>query len=132
MGQIELEELFKRKKLQTIRLLEVAETTRRMSEAMGRRDDVSVRMLLGERELPIRQLQEIEEGINEYILTLPEDEAIRYTELLRGAAPATDEEKLLTDQVMQYLRALESTVEQDKQLSVRLGGKRSFYQKFKT
>lgn len=127
MAKITVEELCSRKKGQTIKLIEVADVTRRMAEAFEHRDEVSVQVLLGEREQPVQQLHEIEEGVNEYLLTLPEAEAIRMNELLRGAEAETAEEKPLAEQVAQYRRVLETTVALDKQLSVRMGGGKSFY-----
>ena len=131
MANFALEELCRRKKDQTVKLIEIADTTQRIAEAVERRDELSVQLLLGEREQPIRQLYELEEGIRAYLPTLPEAEAIRMNELLRGAEPRTDEEKPLAEHAAQYRRMLESVTALDKQVSLRLGGSRSFYKKFR-
>lgn len=132
MGKLELEELRKRKKDETIRLIAVADITRQMAEAVERRDEFAVQTLLGEREEPVEQLRETEEGIQQYILSLPEDTAIRLNALLGGAEAEAEEEKALADQVAQFRRILESLLTLDKELSVRIGGNRSFYKKFRT
>ena len=131
MAKIALEELCKRKKAQTVKLVEIADVTRQIAEAVERRDEVSVRLLLDEREQPIRQLYETEESIRAYLLTLPEAEARRVNELLHGAEPGTEEEKPLAEYAAQYRRMLESVTALDKQVSLRLGGSQSFYKKFR-
>jgi len=131
MDTVSLDELKGRKKLQTLKLIEIMDITRRMAEALDRRDEVSVGVLLGEREQPIRELQEIEEGIQDCMTRLSENDAIRCAALLRGEPAETEEEQPLAEQVGQYRRTLESAIAQDKQLSLRLGGKQSFYNKFR-
>ena len=131
MGKLELEELRRRKKDETIKLIEVGDVTRQIAEAVERGDSVAAQMLLGEREAPLLALRELEEGIRAYLPTLPEADAIRLNELLRGAEPATEEETPLAEQVTQFRRQLESVTAMDKQVSLRLGGKRSFYKKFR-
>lgn len=131
MGKLELEELCKRKKDQTIKLIEVADVTRQIAEAVERGDSVAAQMLLGEREQPVRELRELEEGVRAYVLSRPEQEAIRLNELLGGGEPETGDEKALAEQVAQFSRILDSVLALDKQLSIRLGGNKSFYNKFR-
>ena len=131
MEKLALEELRRRKKDQTVKLIEVADVTRQVAEAVERGDSVAAQMLLGEREAPVLALRELEEGIRAYVLEQSEPEAIRLNELLRGAEPAAEEEKPLAEQVTQFRRLLESVTAMDKQLSLRLGGNRSFYKKFR-
>lgn len=131
MGKVELEELRKRKKDQTIKLIEVADVTRRIAESVEHGDSVAVQMLLGEREQPVRELRELEEGVRAYVLDRPEEEAIRLGELLGGGEPETEDEKALAEQVSQFRRVLDSVLTLDRELSVRLGGKQSFYKKFR-
>ena len=131
MGKLELDELRKRKKDQTIKLIEVADVTRRIAESVEHGDSVAVQMLLGEREQPVRELRELEEGIRAYVLDRPEQEAIRLNGLLGGGEPETEDEKALAEQVAQFRRILDSVLTLDRDLSVRLGGKQSFYKKFR-
>ena len=131
MGKLELDELCKRKKDQTIKLIEVADVTRQIAELVDRGDSVAAEMLLGERERPVRELAELEEGVRAYVLDRPEQEAIRMGELLGGGEAETEGEKALAEQVAQFRRILDSVLALDKELSIRLGGKQSFYKKFR-
>ena len=131
MGKLELEELCRRKKDQTIKLIEAADVTRRIAEAVERGDSVAAQMMLSEREQPVRELRELEDGVHEYVTSLPEQEAIRLNELLRGGEPETEDERALAEQVAQFRRILDSVVTLDRQLSIRLGGNQSFYKKFR-
>ena len=131
MGKLELEELYKRKKDQTIKLIEVADVTRRIAETVERGDPVAAQMLLGERERPVQDLRELEEGVRAYVLGRPEQEAIRLSELLGGGEAETEDEKKLAEQVAQFRRILDSVLTLDKELSIRLGGNQSFYKKFR-
>ena len=130
-GRSELEELRARKKTQFVKLLEVSDATKRMAEAVDRRDEVSANLLLAERERPLLELTELEESIRAYLLTLPEERAVRAGELLNGAAAEAEEELPLAEQVAQYRRLLSSTQDRDRELSLRLGGSRSLYRKFR-
>ena len=132
MAEQELQELCKRKRDQIVLLMEVSNLTREMQVAADRRDEVSLNMLLSMREAPLHQLQELEEGIQNYLLTLPEDDASLYHDLLLGIEEAEEpEEEPLCEQVAKYRRLLESVIEMDKRMSLRLGGNQSFYKKFR-
>lgn len=131
MEKRELAELCDRRKVESVKLIEVADVTRQIAEAVERGDAVAAQMLLGERETPVRALRELEEGVRAYLLEQSEAEAIRLNELLRGAEAETEEEKPLVEQVTQFRRLLDSVTAMDKQLSLRLGGKQSFYKKFR-
>ncbi len=131
MGKLELEELRKRKKDQTVKLIEVADVTRQIAEAVERGDMVAAQMMLGERDAPVKALREQEEAVRAYVLDRPEQEAIRLNELLNGGEPETPDEKELAEQVAQFRRILDSVLALDKQLSVRMGGNQSFYKKFR-
>ncbi|MBE7008657.1 MAG: hypothetical protein E7422_05930 [Ruminococcaceae bacterium] len=128
---LELEELRKRKKDEVVKLIEVADVTRQVAEAVERNDAVAAQMLLNEREQPVRALKEMEEELRAYIVEQPEAEAIRLNELMRGAEAETDEEKPLVEQVAQFRRLLASVQAMDEQLSVRMGGNQSYYKKFR-
>lgn len=131
MGKFELDELCRRKRSEIVKLIEVADVTRQIAEAVDRRDEVAARLLLEERDAPVRELHDLEEGLRSFVAGLPESEAIRLGELLRGAEAENEEEKPLEDQVAQFRRILESVSGVDRQLSLRLGGNQSFYKKFR-
>ena len=131
MDRLTLEELWRRKKSQTIRLMEVADLTRQILIAAERRDQISVTMLLSMREDPVRYLSEMDASFRAFVETLPREDAVRAAELANGAAPETPDEIPLYEQVGQYRRLLESTIELDRRLSIRMGGERSFYKMFR-
>ncbi len=131
MEQYDLEDMRVRRRKQTIRLMETQDLTKQLLQAAERHDQVSVQMLLSMRQEPVMQLQELEDGILQRLREFPEEDAIRMNELLYGGAPQNAGEKALTEQVAQYRRLLESVVELDKKLSIKLGGRRSFYNTYR-
>ena len=131
MERPELEELCQREKAQTLRLMEVSDLTRQIAQAAARNDQVSVTMLLSMREEPLQRLREMRNSLQEFLLRLPEPSAIRARELLDGAEAASEEEQPLCQQAGQFRRLLESVMALDRQVSLRMGGKRSFYRTFR-
>lgn len=131
MEQYHLASLCQWKKQQMVKLMEVSDLTEQLAQAVERRDQASISMLLSMREEPIRQLQEIETSIQEYLPTLPSEEAIRCAELLKGEAAQTPGEEPLALQVAQDRRLLEQIQKLDEKTSVTLGGKQSFYRKYR-
>ena len=111
--------------------MEVADLTRQILLAAEHRDQISVTMLLSMREEPVKRLEEVEASCRALVENLPQSDAIRAAELLNGAQPENADEIQLYEQVGQYRRLLESTVEMDRRLSIRMGGERSFYKKFR-
>ena len=131
MDSHELEVLCKHRRDQILHLMEVSDLTRQLTEAVDRNDEVSVNMLLSMREGPVRKLHESEQRLREYCMELPEASAIRSRELLEGGAPQEQEEEPLYEKNASYRRLLSSVLEDDKRLSLRLGGTRSFYRTFR-
>jgi hypothetical protein len=131
MDLLILEELWRRQKAQAIRLMEAADLTRQILVAAEHRDQISVEMLLSMREEPLRKLEQMDAALRAYLQTLAREDAVRAAELLNGAAPDAPDETRLCEQIGQYRRLLESTMEMDRRLSVRLGGERSFYKMFR-
>ncbi len=120
--------LWKRK--QFAKFNEALSDTEQLAQALDRNDQVSVQMWLSMRADPIQQAQEIQAVIENHLLQMPEDDAIRANELLSGAAAADSQESVLTTQVAQNQRVLERIQELDRRISLRLGGQKSFYRKF--
>lgn len=127
----ELEELRKRKRGQVALLTEVGDLTKQMLDALNRRDEVSLGMLLDMREAPVRRLREMDEGLRQFVLSLPESSAIRAAELLRGAEANSTAEEPLCEDVGRYSRLLSSVIDLDKRLSLSMGGGKSFYKTFR-
>lgn len=131
MEPYELEELCKCRRDQILCLMEVSDLTGQLSEAVDRNDEVSANMLLSMREAPVQRLYEMEQRLREYVSHLPEESAIRSHELLEGGLPEGQEEEPLYEKNVSYRRLLASVLESDKQLSLRLGGAKSFYRTFR-
>ncbi len=119
------------KRKQMIRLNEVEDLTKQLGQALDRRDEVSVKMLIAMRQEPILRLEEIEGEIRGRLESVPEETAIRLAELLNGAEPDTPEEDALSAQVEKNRRLLERIVSLDKLISARVGGRYSFYRTFR-
>lgn len=126
-----LEELFLKERLLYVKLSEFEDLTRQLAEALDRRDEISVQMLLNMRGDPANQLQEADQLLRRRLLDLPEEDAIRAREILEGAEPLEPEEAALCGQVKQNQRLLHKCREMDKQVSVRMGGNKSFYRKYR-
>lgn len=127
----EIEKLRQLKKRQYLLLTELDGLTGQLAQATDRKDQVSVKMVLAMRQGPMAQLQEIEDTIRAQLQAMPEDVAIRMGALLNGKAAQGPEEEELCKQVAQNQRILQKVTELDQRISLRLGGKRSIYQKFR-
>lgn len=126
-----LAELSRRKREQLTLLDEVSDLTRQLAEAIDRKDQVSVQMVLAMRDGPIRAMREIEDGIEVFLPALDEAEARRCDALLRGAPAETAGEEPLAALVARFRSRLESVAELDERLSRRMGGNKSFYHYYK-
>lgn len=131
MEQQELKNLCEWKRRQAACLVEVDSLTGQLAQAMDRGDQVSVNMVLAMRGDPISQARELEDSARAYLLTLPEEDAIRGRELLDGSPAQDPGEEALSSVVAQNRRVLERIREADRRLSLRLGGRHSFYEKFR-
>ena len=128
----ELEELLRRKRRQSLLLNETADLTKQLKEALDRKDQVSVQMVMRMREAPLQGLCELEDGIEAYLLSLPESSAIRGKALLNGGAASSAAEGPLCEEVAKFRRLLDGVIELDRQISIGIGGNKSFYNKFRT
>ncbi len=131
MDRAELEALWQRRKLQTLRLLDVENLTRELLQAARQRDQVTLNMLLSMREEPLRRLEELEAAVRQQLLRLPREDAVRAKALLEGAPASGEEEAALAAQVAQYRRTLDAVVELDRRLNLSLTGDKSFYKMFR-
>lgn len=131
MEEFALEEIGQLKKRQFLLLTEVSDLTEQLAQAVDRVDQVSVKMVLSMRQEPCTRLQETEDTIQAKLLSLPEEDAIRMSELLNGAQAESQREEALCWQVAQNRRILEKLTETDRRVSLRLGGKGSFYKKYR-
>lgn len=126
-----LKELYLKTRKQYVKLLEFFDLTKQLGEAVDRKDEISVQMLLHMREDPIHSLSELEVQLHEGVLKLPEEDAIRAHQLLTGSPPQKKEEEDLCNQIAQNKRLLERSQELDRRISLRVDGRHSFYSKFR-
>lgn len=126
-----LAELSRRKREQLALLEEASDLTKQLAEAIDRKDQVSVQMVLEMRDGPIRAMREIETGVEAFLPTLPAEDARRCDALLHGAAAETPEEEPLAAIVARFRSRLGIVLELDEKLSVRMGGNKSFYHFYK-
>lgn len=108
-------------------LSEVMDLSQQMGEALDRNDQVSVRMLLALRQDPILALEEVKRAINAKRAALTSEERERVSVLDGGDGPENTEEAAYAAQAGSARRLLERVVELDRRLSLRLGGKSSYY-----
>ena len=132
MERYELKQLQQMKRLQLRSLNETEDLTKQLSKAIERNDRVSVEMLLSMRQGPIQELEELEAGVEGYLRSLPWESAVRGGAILRGVPAEEPAEEELCLLVTAYRRKLASVIEMDKRISLRLNGKKSFYNLYHT
>lgn len=111
-------------------LTEVMELTQDLSDAVQRQDQVTVQMFLSMRQEPINQLKEYRRLQRKRCASLPEEESAALWKVLTGkGADGTGQLQDLEKVVGQNQSLLERIQQADRQVSVSLGGKKSFYSK---
>lgn len=111
-------------------LTEIMELTRDLSDAVQRQDQVTVQMFLSMRQEPINQLKEYRSLQRKRCASLPEEESAALWKVLTGkGGDGTDQLQELEKLVGQNQSLLERIQQVDRQVSVKLGGKKSFYSK---
>lgn len=114
------------------KLSAVRDLTAQLAEAVDRRDEVSVQMLLSMREEPLTHLAEIHESRRMQLPELSEETAIRLTGLLNGTVQAANPlEEQLSAQVSMNHRLMIRITDLDKRISLKLGGSQSYYNKYR-
>ena len=121
MDEATLKQLLLQARKQYIKLLEFFDLTQQLGQAVDRKDEVSVQMLLHMREDPVKDLKELEA-----------QDAIRAHQLLTGSPPEEEGETALCGQIAQNRRLLDRAQELDRRISLRIDGRHSFYSKFRT
>lgn len=110
-------------------LTEVMELTKELSDAFQRQDQVSVRLFLSMRQEPINQLREYRAIQCKRCAALPDEEGEVLWKVLTGQGSGDGSEQLqaLEKLVGQNRNLLERVQEADRQVSMKLGGKKSYY-----
>ena len=106
-------------------LTEVMEITEELSDAFQRQDQVSVRLFLSMRQEPINQLREYQAIQRKRCAALPDEESEVLTG--EGSGDGSEQLKALEKLAGQNRNLLERVQEADRQISMKLGGKKSYY-----
>lgn len=110
-------------------LTEVMELTKELGDAFQRQDQVSVRLFLSMRQEPINQLREYRAIQRKRCAALPDEEGEVLWKVLTGQGSGDGSEQLqaLEKLVGQNRNLLDRVQEADRQVSMKLGGKKSYY-----
>ena len=107
---------------------ETMDLSRQMADAADRNDQVVVQMLLNMREDPIEKLKLADQALRNQRAALPPQDGQCLADLLNGAPPQNEQEKMLAAQVGANAARLKQLLELDQALNRRLTGERSVYQ----
>lgn len=131
MGSGTIEQILIKKKQQYVKLIELSDITKQLANAVDRKDEVSIKIMISMRQTPLLELMETDTWIKDTVNTLPEAEAVRMGEILAGAEASSPEETALCDQISQNKRLLKSIGDMDRRISEKVDKRRSFYNTFR-
>lgn len=107
---------------------EVQDLSQQLADALNYNDQVTVQMLLGMREEPLRKLAETKELLMQYVAEAGPEDAEHLRALLNGEDVAKENEKGLAEQVAVNMRVLKQVQELDKRLNQKITRGRSVYE----
>lgn len=110
-------------------LSEVLDYSQQLGQCMDRKDEVSFRMILSEREGPIVKLEEIKHQIKEKVTALSEEDAKEVRRCLSGTGFEGKTQEALMKQALSTKELLAKVLEFDKRINQRVGGEHSMYYK---
>lgn len=112
------------------KLNEALGITRELAEAVEREDQVSVRLLLSSRQMPLLELQELDAAMDLKRCELSGADEAAFDRLVtrRGAAEDPAEQEL-ADQLARNRRVLEQLTQLDRRVSEKLCRERSIYRR---
>lgn len=112
------------------KLNEVAGITRELAEAVDREDQVSVRMLLSNRQTPLLELQGLNAAVDLKRCDLSGEDRTAFIRLVtQGGAPETPAEEKVASQVALNRRILKRLSELDQRVNEKLCRGKSIYRK---
>ena len=112
-------------------LNEVEDISGQLAEAIDRRDEVSMKMIVAMRFDPIQKLSVADKALREHLADLADDKDIeRIRAILNGdeSAAQGELEQSLAQQAMTNIRQKERVMEQDKILNKSIARDKSIYQ----
>ena len=109
---------------------EIMDLTNQLGEAIDRRDEVSLRMIIAMRSEPIERFSIADRALREHLDVLDEEDALRIRAILNGEEERAIDpmEKVLAAQAAMNIRAHARLMELDKILSRKLAQEKSIYQ----
>ena len=109
---------------------EITDITVQTANALDRRDEVSVKMLIAMRGDPIERLTIADRALREHLTQLDEADAQRIRAILNGDETGAVQplEKILAGQAAMNIRAHSKLVELDKVISRKIAQDKSIYQ----
>lgn len=111
------------------KLNETIDVTKSMEEAVRREDNISVQMLLADRQKLVLELQEVHRHVQLKRLGLSQSDAEGFDRLEQGGEAAREAEKPVANQVMINRHLLDKLIEADRRVSKMLCREQSFYEK---
>ena len=127
MQQSDLTDILVLEKRLYSKLGEIMDLTGQMSEALDRRDQVTIQLLLAMRQEPIDQMRQADESLKEKQVHLSDDDQARLEEILTGGAVLEGYERMVAEQAGANQRLLERVIDLDRRVNRRLGGDDSCY-----
>ena len=108
---------------------ELMDLTTQMANALDRRDEVSVSMLIAMRADPIERLTIADRALREHLANLDEDDSQRIRAIMNGdeASAVGAMEKVLANQASMNIRAHSKLVELDKVINRKIAQDKSIY-----
>ena len=109
---------------------EVADLSGQLGEALDRRDEVAIKMVLAMRSEPIEKLTVADRSLRELLMSLESgEESARIRAILNGdeGKAATEQEKLLAQQAARNIRAHQKLMELDEMLNRKITKDKSIY-----
>ena len=109
---------------------EVLDLSNQLAEAVDRRDEVSMSMILAMRSEPIDKLMIANGALREHLETLDSEDALRIRGILNGDATLAGDamETLLANQALVNIRTHKRVMELDEILNKKIGRDKSVYQ----
>lgn len=109
---------------------EIIDITAQLADAIDRRDEVSVGLIINMRSEPIERLSIADRALRERLAELEEEDSLRIRAILNGEENQAVEplEKILAEQAAMNIRTHRRLVELDKVLSRKLAQDKSIYQ----
>lgn len=109
---------------------EVTDLSKQLGEAIDRRDEVAIKMILAMRSEPVEKLTIADRSIRELLMSLESgEESARIRAILNGdeSKAQSEQEKLLAEQAAMNIRSHKKIMELDETLNRKIAKDKSIY-----